>query len=75
MAEQRLSHPKVRTGEPALRGCLEVAARPAEIHGRAPRPEQLGNVVDGRVEGVGERELGDCLTDDREQRATPLELL
>ena len=69
MSEQRLSHPKVRTGEPSLRGRLEVVVVPRRY---TPRAASRAARQRGRrpCRGCGERELGG-LPDRRPRAARP----
>ena len=64
----------MRAGEPALGRRLEPPGL-SEVDRRPFRAEQLADPVDRGLEGVGERELCDRLSHDREQRLAPLELL
>jgi hypothetical protein len=73
--EQALADPHVRAGEPALGRGLEPLALLDQVNGHAVGIEQLADAVDGRVERVGQRELGDRLADDRQEGARSLELL
>ena len=73
--EQALADPHVWAGEPPLGRGLEPLALLDQVDRHALGVEQLAHAVDGRVEGVRQRELGDRLADDRQQSASPLELL
>ena len=57
--------------EPGLR---PQPVRVAEVDRDTVRAQQLGDARDGGLQRVRERELGDRLADDREQRVGPFEL-
>ena len=63
----------MRTVEPAARGRGDLFTV-GQVDGDAIGVEQVRDALDHRLEGVRERELRDRLAEDREQRATALEL-
>ena len=73
--EQALPDADMWAGQTALGRSLEPLALLDEVDGGTLGAEQLTDAIDGRVERVGQRELGDRLAYDRQQGAGPLELL
>ena len=55
-------------------GLRSQPVRVAEVDRDTVRSEQLGDARDGSLQRVRQGELGDCLTENREQRVGPFEL-
>ena len=72
--EQALADSHVRAREAALRCGLEPVVFD-EVDGQPLCRQQLPHAFDGGLERVRERELGDRLADDREERLGALEVL